>query len=88
MDITGILSELRTELKATEEAIMAVERFARGSGKRRGRPPKWISAIKEPLGAKSIPAKKRAVSDEGRARISAAQRRRWAAAREKSDSNS
>jgi len=52
MDVTKILAELRQERQAIEEAIMTMERLARGSGKRRGRPPAWMAALK----AKSEPA--------------------------------
>lgn len=46
MDVTKILAELRQERQAIEEAIMTMERLARGAGKRRGRPPAWMSALK------------------------------------------
>lgn len=34
-----MLNELREERKQIEEAILTIERLARGRGKRRGRPP-------------------------------------------------
>jgi len=43
MDIQAILTELRQEREQIEEAIMSLERLARGQGKRRGRPPKWMT---------------------------------------------
>ena len=43
MEITKMISELRVERESIEQAIIALERGARGSGKRRGRPPKWMS---------------------------------------------
>ncbi len=43
MDVTKILAELRGERQQIEEAILSLERLARGRGKRRGRPPAWIA---------------------------------------------
>jgi hypothetical protein len=43
MDVTKILAELRSERAQLEEAILSLERLARGRGKRRGRPPAWLS---------------------------------------------
>ena len=43
MDITKMLAELRQESQQIEEAILSLERLARGRGKRRGRPPAWMS---------------------------------------------
>ncbi len=42
MDVTKIIAELRHEREQIEEAIEALERLARGRGKRRGRPPGWM----------------------------------------------
>ena len=42
MDVQKILSELRQERDHVELAIASLERLARGHGKRRGRPPKWL----------------------------------------------
>lgn len=56
MDVTKMLAELRQEREQIEEAIMSLERLARGRGKRRGRPPAWMSALKKrgrPPGSKS-----------------------------------
>ena len=46
MDIMKMLAELRQEREAIEEAIITLERLARGQGKRRGRPPAWMAALK------------------------------------------
>jgi hypothetical protein len=43
MDVTKILDELRSERTQLEEAILSLERLARGRGKRRGRPPSWLT---------------------------------------------
>jgi hypothetical protein len=45
MDVNKMLQELREEREAIEEAILILERLARGRGKRRGRPPAWMSSI-------------------------------------------
>ena len=56
MDVTKILTELREEREQIEEAIISLERFASGRGKRRGRPPSWLSDAKKrgrPPGSKN-----------------------------------
>jgi len=58
MDINKMLSDLRLEREQVEEAIMTLERLARGRGRRRGRPPAWMSEIKKrgrPPGSKNKP---------------------------------
>jgi hypothetical protein len=45
MDINKILEELRTERSQVEMAIVSLERLGAARGKRRGRPPKWLSAV-------------------------------------------
>jgi hypothetical protein len=47
MDINAILTELRQQREQLEEAILALERMLRNGGKRRGRPPAWMTAAKE-----------------------------------------
>jgi hypothetical protein len=44
MDVIKMLAELRQERAQIEEAVMALERLTRGHGKRRGRPPAWMTA--------------------------------------------
>ncbi len=56
MDVTKILTELREEREQLEEAIISLERLARGRGKRRGRPPSWLNEAKKrgrPPGSKN-----------------------------------
>ena len=48
MDVTKILAELRQEREQIDEAILSLERLARGRGRRRGRPPAWMSALEAP----------------------------------------
>ncbi len=47
MDVNKILTELRHEREQLEDAIYALERLARGRGKRRGRPPAWMKDAQE-----------------------------------------
>jgi hypothetical protein len=42
MDVGKILGQLRQEREQLEEAILSLERLARGRGRRRGRPPAWM----------------------------------------------
>jgi hypothetical protein len=79
MDILKMLADFRAERQRIEEAIMALERLA-GSfrGKRRGRPPKWVSAANAE-GAPTPIRKRRTVSAAARKRMAAAQKKRWAA---------
>ena len=56
MDVSKILAELRQEREQLEEAILSLERLASGRGKRRGRPPAWMSEAKKrgrPPGSKN-----------------------------------
>jgi hypothetical protein len=46
MDVIKMLAELRQEREQLEEAILTLERLARGRGRRRGRPPLWMSELK------------------------------------------
>ena len=45
MDVTKILAELKAEREQIEEAILSLERLARGRVRHRGRPPSWMSEI-------------------------------------------
>lgn len=56
MDVSKILEELRQEREQLEEAILSLERLARGRGRRRGRPPAWMVEAKKrgrPVGSKN-----------------------------------
>jgi hypothetical protein len=44
MDLTKMLTELRAERESIEQAILVLERLARG-GTRRGRPPEWMRRL-------------------------------------------
>ena len=47
MDINKILTDLRQEREQIEDAIVSLERLARGRGKRRGRPPAWMKEAQD-----------------------------------------
>jgi len=80
MDILKMITELRSERAAIEQALLVLERLAGSHGKRRGRPPAWLSAAKSgAVGSDSGP--KRTVSPEARKRMAAAQKKRWAQVR-------
>lgn len=56
MDVAKILEDLRRERAQIEEAILTLERLAEGRGKRRGRPPSWLSEARKrgrPPGSKN-----------------------------------
>jgi hypothetical protein len=56
MDVMKMLGELKQEREHIEEAILTLERLARGRGKRRGRPPSWMKELKRrgrPPGSKN-----------------------------------
>jgi len=58
MDVIKMLADLRQERDQLEEAILTLERLARGRGRRRGRPPAWMTELKRrgrPPGAKNKP---------------------------------
>ena len=48
MDVSKILAELKAEREQIEEAILSLERLARGRGKGRGRPPSWMAEVSLP----------------------------------------
>ena len=55
MDVSKMLAELRQEREAIEEAIQILERLARGRGKRRGRPPLWMTSGEAPVRRRGRP---------------------------------
>ena len=67
MDIDKMLAELRLEREQIEEAILTLERLARGRGRRRGRPPAWLKEAAASAGE---------LQDEDDGHVSAEPRRR------------
>ena len=45
VDVAKMLADLRQEREQIEEAILSLERLAKGRGKRRGRPPAWMQEV-------------------------------------------
>jgi len=44
-DVQKILAELKAEREQIEEAILSLERLARGRGRGPGRPPTWMADV-------------------------------------------
>jgi hypothetical protein len=80
MNLTKMIAELREQKQALEETMIMLERLARSQGKRRGRPPLFLSNITGPA------RKRKPFSAETKKKMAAAQRKRWAAIRKKKSS--
>ena len=80
MDLTQMLSELRSQKAQIEEAILVLQRLAAGGAKRRGRPPKWMSSTADASGVDATPVrrKRKPFSAETKKKMAEAQRLRWA----------
>jgi hypothetical protein len=77
MDLLQMIAELRAERQQLDEAILVLERLAAGTcGKRRGRPPKWMSAASVEAASPNIAQRKRVVSIAARKRMAEAQKKR------------
>ena len=74
-----MIAELREQKRALEETMIMLERLARSQGKRRGRPPLYLSKA-------GPPRKRRPFSAATRKKMAASQRKRWAAIRKKKGS--
>ena len=58
MDVTAILKELYRERDLLDQAISTLERAEAGTYRRRGRPPKWLTRVRqETTGQKQTHAK-------------------------------
>jgi hypothetical protein len=61
MNLTKMIDELRTERQNLDQAILVFERIVAGQGKRRGRPPLWMTQATQvkrrgrPPGSKNKP---------------------------------
>lgn len=75
MDLTKMISHLRTEREQVEAASVAIERLARGMGKRRGRPPKEPAATPKGQARKGMSSAARKAQSE-RMKMYWAQRRK------------
>jgi len=74
MNVTQIITQLREERTALDEAIAVLERIARSGPRGRGRPPSWLSGV---TGGSST----RVFSAATRKKMAEAQRKRWEAYR-------
>jgi hypothetical protein len=83
MNLTNMIAELRAQSQALEETIVVLERLARGQGKRRGRPPAFLSKAGASSSEGQTTRKRRPFSAATRKKMADAQRRRWAAVRKK-----
>ena len=85
MNIHSMLQELYANRTQIDEAILVLERLATGQrGKRRGRPPKWMS---ESASAAPAPKKKgRTFTAAQRKAAADRMRKMWAAKKKKSAS--
>ncbi|MBZ5601969.1 MAG: hypothetical protein LAO79_06660 [Acidobacteriia bacterium] len=78
MDLLKMIAELRAEKAAIDDAVIVLERLAQTHGRRRGRPPVWLSVVRN-SGNDVKPS--RVFSNETRKRMAEAQKKRWAAYR-------
>lgn len=78
MDVLKMISELRAEREAIEQALVVLERLAHNRGRRRGRPPMWMTVIRGAAAAERSP---RVFSADTRKKMAEAQKKRWAAYR-------
>jgi hypothetical protein len=77
MDILKMLADLRAERQQIEDAIGTIERFSVGTrGKRRGRPPKSMSAVGDEAVEAATFSTKRAVSARARKQITGDRKKR------------
>jgi hypothetical protein len=58
MDLNNILQQLRLQRDHVDESIAALERIAAGMGRRRGRPPKWMTQAAAANAAATEPKKR------------------------------
>ena len=79
MDIQQMIAELQAERAAIEDALLVLGKLAQTRGKRRGRPPSWMTAIRSATGSSAAVHKTRVLSPETRKRMAEAQKKRWAA---------
>jgi hypothetical protein len=84
MDLLKMIAELRQERASIDDALSVLERLAQTHrGKRRGRPPAWMTATRFAADATAPPREKksRTLSSEVRKKMAEAQKKRWEAYR-------
>jgi hypothetical protein len=72
MDVSKILAELQEERAQIEDAILSLEKLARGRGSRRGRPPAWLAEADMPKRRGRPPGSKNKVNTAVNSAASAA----------------
>ena len=77
MSITSLISGIDSEISRLQEARALLAGTSSPIAKKRGRPAGAVKAVAKP--AKAAKKAKRTLTPEGRARISAAAKARWAA---------
>jgi hypothetical protein len=65
MDVSMILAELKAEREQIDEAVLSLERLARGRGRGPGRPPNWMADVAPPKQPGRRPAKRRGGPPDG-----------------------
>ncbi len=76
MDIVTIIKELRKELERIDGLIIAIETLQ--AGRRRGRPPKALQALREGVDTSASPAARRAAKAVSKASTKPASRKKKA----------
>jgi hypothetical protein len=72
MDVSKILAELKAEREQIEEAILSLERLARGRGRGPGRPPNWLAGDEAPKRRGRPPGSKNKVQPAAAPRVATA----------------
>jgi len=80
MNLNQMIADLRAERDGLTAAMVVLEGLANSRGKRRGRPPAWLSNL--PAGKKEN-RPKRTVSPATKKKMALAQRKRWEAKKTK-----
>ena len=73
MDVSKILAELKAEREQIEEAIVSLERLARGRGRGPGRPPNWMADVTPKRRGRPPGSKNKLQASESRVAAAAAQ---------------
>lgn len=91
MNVTQMISELRDERAALDDAIAVLERLASSRRRGRGRPPSWMSSITATAtaaaGASEDARPRRMLSPATRRKMAESQRKRWEAYRKSHESS-
>jgi hypothetical protein len=83
-----MLSDLRSERNQIEEAILVIERLSTRQGKRRGRPPKRMSQVRDEQESRTKAPKKRMIRSKTPKRMAVPQYTSVNAASSRSAKNS